>query len=188
MGKYVPAIVTGLIVTVVLAVLLNAIGMTGFTLWYLPIFLGLLTGYLMANLQGTKAGPKASDAEKAAVLALRPSPGKALIIAYRQGFVGKAAGMNITLDGQPFAQIKSPQFTAKEVDPGQHGLGFTFAGLAAAQNKPVVVGAQVSEGQVVVYRASLSMGALKNTINVERIDDLTGLAEGLRKMKMVAAG
>lgn len=186
MGKYVPAIVTGLLVTVVLAVLLGMVGMTGFSLWYIPIFLGLITGYLMANLQGTKAGPKASEAEKAAVLTLRPSPGKALIIAYRQGFVGKAAGMNITLDGQPFAQIKSPQFTAKEVDPGQHGLGFTFAGLAAAQNKPVIAGAHVTEGQVVAFRATLSMGALKNSITVDRIDDLTGLADGLRKMKMVA--
>jgi len=184
--KYLPAILTGLAVTVVLGVLLGLIGFDGFALWYIPVFSGLVVGYLMANLQGTKAGPAASDEQKAAVLALRPSPGKALIIVHRQGFVGKAAGMEVTLDDRLLGQLKSPQFTAVEVDPGAHALGFGFVGLAAAQNKREIVPVTVTEGQVVAWRATISMGMGKNTIRVERDDQVQTLTDDLRRMKMVA--
>lgn len=186
MGKYAPAIITGFIVLVVVAALLGLLGFRGFAAWYIPIFAGAVVGYLMANLQGTKAGPAASEAQKAAVLALRPAPGKALIIAHRQGFVGKAAGMEVTLDDRLLGQLKSPQFTAVEVDPGGHTLGFGFVGLAAAQNKREIVPVTVTEGQVVAYRATISMGMGKNTIRVERDDQVQTLTEDLRRMKMVA--
>ena len=186
MGKYVPAIVTGLIVTIVVAVLLGMIGFRGFAAWYVPLFVGLFTGYIMANLQGTKASPAASEAQKAAALSLRPAPGKALIIAHRQGFVGKAAGMEVLLDGQVLGQLKSPQFTAVEVDPGAHTLEFGFVGLAAAQNKREVVPVTVAEGQVVAFRATISMGMGKNTIRVERDDQVHSLTDDLRRMKMIA--
>ena len=187
MRKYLPAILTGAVITVVLSVLLSAVGFRGFALWYIPVFGGLVVGYLMANLQGTKAGPAASDDQKEAVLAMRPTDGRALIIVHRQGFVGKLAGMEVTLDDRPLAQIKSPQFTAKEVEPGRHALGFTFVGLAAAQNKPVLMEVDVAPGQVVAYRATIVMGMTsKNTIKVERDDDVGTLTDDLRRMKMIA--
>ncbi|WP_439473277.1 hypothetical protein [Brevundimonas sp.] len=186
MGKYVPAIVTGLIVTIVVAFLLGLIGFRGFAAWYVPLFVGIFTGYIMANLQGTKAGPVATEAEKAAALSLRPSPGKALILIHRQGFVGKAAGMEVTLDDRVLGQLKSPQFTAVEVDPGAHTLGFGFVGLAAAQNKREIVPVTVMAGQAVAYRATISMGMGKNTIKIDRDDEVSMLADDLRRVKMVA--
>lgn len=186
MGKYAPAIITGAVITVVLFVLLSVVGFRGFALWYIPVFAGAIVGYLMANLQGTKAGPAASEAQKAAVLALAPSAGKALIIVHRQGFVGKAAGMEVTLDDRLLGQLKSPQFTAVEVDPGVHALGFGFVGLAAAQNKKEVVPVSVVEGQVIAFRATISMGMGKNTIKVEPDDSVATLADDLRRMKMIA--
>lgn len=186
MRKYVPAIVTGFIVLVVVAVLLGMLGFSGFAAWYIPVFAGVIVGYLMANLQGTKASPAASEEQKAAALSLRPSPGKALIIVHRQGFVGKAAGMEVTLDDRLLGQLKSPQFTAVEVDPGVHALGLGFVGLAAAQNKREIVQVSVAEGQVVAYRATISMGMGKNTIKVERDDNVATLADDLRRMKMIA--
>jgi|APAra7269097235_1048549.scaffolds.fasta_scaffold08604_2 hypothetical protein len=186
MRKYLPAIVTGFVVTVVVGFLLGLIGFHGFAAWYVPLIAGLFTGYIMANLQGTKAGPAASEEQKAAVLAFRPSPGKALIIVHRQGFVGKAAGMEVALDDRVLGQLKSPQFTAVEVDPGAHTLSVGFVGLAAAQNKREIVQVTVVEGQVVAYRATISMGMGKNTIKVERDDDVGTLADDLRRMKMVA--
>lgn len=186
MGKYAPAIITGAVITVILFVLLSAIGFSGFALWYIPIFAGAIIGYLMANLQGTKAGPAASEAQKAAALSLRPSPGKALIIVHRQGFVGKAAGMEVTLDDRLLGQLKSPQFTAVEVEPGAHALGFGFVGLAAAQNKREVVPVSVAEGQVVAFRATISMGMGKNTIKVEPDEQVHSLVDDLRRMKMIA--
>lgn len=187
MGKYVPAIVTGLIVLVVVAVLLGVLGFRGFAAWYIPIFAGGITAYLMANLQGTKAGLAATETQKAAALSLRPSSGKGLILVHRQGFVGKMAGMEVTLDGRVLAQLKSPQFTAVEVEPGPHSLGFGFVGLAAAQNKPEVVEMTVAEGQVVAWRATVAMGMTsKNTIKVERDDQVQTLTDDLRRMKMIA--
>ena len=188
MGKYVPAIITGLIVMFVLSLILGAVGFSGFALWYIPFFVGGITAYLMANLQGTKGGPLASEAQKTAVLGLRPSPGKGLILIHRQGFVGKMAGMEVTLDGRVLAQLKSPQFTAVEVEPGPHSIGFGFVGLAAAQNKPEVVQTTVVEGQVVAWRATVSMGMTsKNTITVERDEQVQTLADELRRTKMVVA-
>lgn len=187
MGKYVPAIVTGLIVAIIVGFLLGLIGFRGFAAWYIPLFAGGITGYLMANLQGTKSSPPATEAEKAAALSLRPSPGKAMILIHRQGFVGKAAGMEITLDGRVLGQLKSPQFTAAEVDPGAHSLGFGFVGLAAAQNRPEVIQVVVMEGQVAAFRATVSMGMTsKNTIKIDRDEEVTDLAEELRRVKMVA--
>lgn len=186
MGKYVPAIVTGLIVTIVVAFLLGMLGFRGFAAWYVPLFVGLFTGYIMANLQGTKSSPPATEAQKAAALSLRPSPGKALILIHRQGFVGKAAGMEVTLDDRVLGQLKSPQFTAVEVDPGAHTLGFGFVGLAASQNKREIVPVMAVEGQVVAYRATISMGMGKNTIKVERDDQVGSLVDDLRRIKMVA--
>lgn len=186
MGKYVPAIVTGLIVTVVVGFLLGLIGFRGFAAWYVPLFVGLFTGYIMANLQGTKASPAATEAEKAAALTLRPSPGKALILVHRQGFVGKAAGMEIVLDGRVLGQLKSPQFTAVEVDPGAHTLEFGFVGLAASQNKREIIPVTAVEGQVVAFRATISMGMGKNTIKIDRDDQVHSLTDDLRRMKMIA--
>jgi hypothetical protein len=187
MGKYVPAIVTGFIVLVVVALVLGLLGFKGFAAWYIPLFAGGITGYLMANLQGTKSSPPATEAEKTAALSLRPSPGKGMVLIHRQGFVGKAAGMEITLDDRVLGQLKSPQFTAVEVAPGAHSLGFAFVGLAAAQNKPEVIQVVVMEGQVAAFRATVSMGMTsKNTIRIERDEEVTDLAEDLRRVKMVA--
>lgn len=186
MRKYLPAIATGAAVTIVLVVLLSAIGFSGFALWYIPTFGGLVVGYLMANLQGTKSSPPATEAQKAAALSMRPSPGKALIIIHRQGFVGKAAGMEVTLDDRLLGQLKAPQFTAVEVEPGDHALGFGFVGLAAAQNKREIVPVTVVDGQVIAFRAAVSMGMGKNTIRVERDDDVATLVDDLRRMKMIA--
>lgn len=186
MRKYLPAILTGLVVTVVVGVLLGLAGFHGFAAWYVPLFAGLFTGYIMANLQGTKAGPAASEEQKAAALSLRPSPGKALIIVHRQGFVGKAAGMEVILDDRLLGQLKSPQFTAVEVDPGAHALSFGFVGLAAAQNKREIVPVTMAEGQVVAYRATISMGMGKNTIKIEPDEQVHSLVDDLRRMKMIA--
>lgn len=183
--KYLPAILIGLAVAVVFGLILQIAGMGTFGV-ITAVILGVFVGYLAANLQGTKAGPQASEAQRAAALSLRPSPGKALVVVYREGVMGMAAGLNITLDGAPLAQIKSPQFTATEVAPGRHVVTCGFGGLAAAQNKPVVAEADLREGETAVYRITMRMGALKNTAVIERFEVTENLRVSLGAMKMVA--
>ena len=61
-----------------------------------------------------------------------------------------------------------------------------FVGLAAKQNKPTVEGFIAAPGEVVAFRATMAMGALKNRIEVERIDSHETLSLRLKPMIMIA--
>lgn len=149
--------------------------------------LGVFTAYIMANLVGTKRSKAATPEQKRAALELRPQfSDQALLIVYREGFVGKAAGVNLSLDGKPVAQLKSPRFTAVSVAPGGHQLAMRFAGLAAKQNKPTLEGFIAAPGEVIVFRATMEMGMTKNRIVVERITADPELVKRLTPMTMVA--
>lgn len=130
----------------------------------------------------------ASGETRDKTLSFQPRPGHALLVIYREGFVGMAAGMNVSLDGQPVAQLKSPRFTALNLTPGDHTVNFGFGGLAGAQNNQAEVVVLAVDGQVVALKATMAMGALKNTIAVEWVDAYPSeLRQTLSKMKMVAA-
>jgi hypothetical protein len=63
----------------------------------------------------------------------------------------------------------------------------SFGGLAASQNRVAEEEFAVGAGEVVVFRLTMAMGALKNTIRAERIEGPEFLVPKLRKMTMVAA-
>ena len=110
-GAYIRAFIGGFLAAAVAGFLLSMItpaGELGPTDFMICIFVGVFTTYIMANLAGNKSGKRADTAAKAAILRLEPADGKALLIVARKGFVAKAAGMNLTLDGRPIAQIKAP--------------------------------------------------------------------------------
>jgi hypothetical protein len=191
MRKYIPAIVTGIVVDVVISFILGFMASvsgqpTGLHTWMPGFIFGVLTAFVMANLVGTKGGKAASAEQKAAALAFRAEPGQALLIVFREGFVGKAVGMNLMLDDQAVAQLKSPRFTALSIAPGAHTLAAGFSGLAASQNKAVEERFTAAPDDVVAYRAVMSMGMAKNTIRMERVDDRAFLDAKLKTMTMVA--
>ena len=191
MSKYARPIIVGLIVAFVVSGGLSFLAAAGgadpgFTPALVGMIFGTFTAYIMANLAGNKKGVAASDADKQAAVSLTPPPGQALLIVMREGFVGMAAGLNVTVDGRIVAQLKSPRFTAIPLSVGSHEMELAFAALAGKQNKPAVERFGAGAGEVVVYRAKVAIGALQNTIALERIHANADLSNKLRGMTMTA--
>ena len=190
MSKFITAAVVGFIVAAVLGFGMNALNhATGakadFTTFFVPVFFGAITAYLMANLAGNRKVANASEAEKAQALTFQPPEGQGLLIVYREGFVGKAVGLNLALDDRPFAQIKAPRFTAIAVTPGEHVLTAGFGGLAGPQNKTNFSKVTFQPGQVLAVKAGVAMGVLTNTIKLEPTAADETLRGKLRRMPMV---
>lgn len=191
MSKYIPAIVVGFLVALLVSAgLAFFFSSAGADAGYLPLmvgaFLGVFTAYIIANLAGTKLGKAATREQKQAVLGFSPEPGHALLIVYREGFVGKAAGMDLSVDDRFVAQLKSPRFTAVSVSPGGHQLSMAFRGLAGKQSKPTVEGFIAAPGDAIAFRATMQMGMMKNSIVVERITTDQDLVRRLTMMIMIA--
>lgn len=190
-SKYALPIIIGLIVAFVVAAAFGfLISAAGGTAGVMPAiiggFFGVFTAYIMANLAGNRTGKAASDEQKTAAVNLTPPAGQALLIVYRDGLVGMAAGLNINLDGKVVAQLKSPRFTAIPLTVGSHEMALAFGGLAGAQNNAALERFGVGEGEVVAYRATVAMGALKNSVTLERINADAALTAKLKPMTMTA--
>lgn len=192
MGKTMKWVVIGLVVAFAVGLGFGVLGAAtgadlGLSPLFIALFLGVFVAYIGGNLAGNRKTPKASADVRAKALTLTTDPDSALLVIYREGFVGKAAGMNVLLDEREIAQLKAPRFTAVSIAPGAHALRLAFGGLAGPQNNDAVAEFTVSPGDVAVFRASLSMGAFKNSIKVDRIEgDLALLRQKLDRMPMTA--
>lgn len=190
-SKYALPIIVGFAVAFVISGALSLMasasgGNAGFIPMIVGVIFGTFTAYIMANLAGNKRGVAASTEQKAAAVSLTAPAGQGLLIVMREGFVGMAAGLNVTVDGKVVAQLKSPRFTAIPLSVGSHEMELAFAALAGKQNKPAVERFGVGAGEVVVYRAKVTMGALQNNIALERIRADGDLSDKLRGMTMTA--
>lgn len=175
-------------VSFLLGAMLGAIGgQPGLETVILGLFAGAFTAYIGGNLAGNRNVDLASDEARRAALSLTPPTGQALLMVYRDGFVGKAAGLNLSLDGRPLAQLKSPRFTAVAVTPGDHQLIAAFGGLAGPQNNAGDLRFNAAAGETLIYKASVSMGAIKNTVKLERQPDAAAVVAKLQRMPMVAS-
>jgi hypothetical protein len=189
MSKYVVAIVTGVVVAFVVSFGLSAVyTAAGDGGSHMPLISGILVGaftsYIMANLAGNRKVATADEAAKAEALSFTPPPGKALIYLYREGFVGKAAGLNVSVDGKVVAQLKSPRFTCVAVSPGEHRLSAAFGGLAGPQNASAETPVSLADGQTAAFRYGVSMGLMQNTIAVTPMPDLEAVKAALARMPM----
>lgn len=175
MGKYGKPIIVGFVVVFAVSALLGMVGgATGANLGLLPMFVGMFAGgftaLIMANLAGNEKSQAADPEARVRALSLAPPPGKALLVVYRDGFVGRIAGMDFALDGARFVQIKGGWFSVLPIAPGEHRLSGTMAGLAEAQSKAAEVRFIAAAGEVHAYKAALSMGAMKNKISLTEGD------------------
>lgn len=176
MGKTAKPVVIGIVTALAVGFLMGGLrAAAGADIGIMPAVWGAMAGvfaaYIAGNLAGNRKTEKASDELRAQALALRPEPGSVLLVVYRKGFLGKAAGMNLSLDGRPFGQLRSPQFTAIQIPPGAHELTAGFGGLAGPQNNDGKGAFEAADGEAVVYCARVSMGAVRNTVTLERLHE-----------------
>jgi hypothetical protein len=117
----------------------------------------IATVYILTALAGNRRVSMAGADAKAKALELEPPPGKALLVVARQGFVAKLVGLDIALDGQVFAQLKSPAFSILQIAPGSHTL---TCGTAAPsiQGKPGGYAFSADAGAVVGVIINVGIG------------------------------
>ncbi|HEX7761751.1 MAG TPA: hypothetical protein VF459_19750 [Caulobacteraceae bacterium] len=192
MSKYIRPIVIGTVLAFViafgLAFTFSRLGAPNTSISiYCGLFVGIFTAYILANLAGNRKVATADTGQLSRALAMAAPADAALVYVYRQGFVGKAAGMNVIIDGKTVAQLTSPRFTVVKAAPGQHDIFAAFGGLAGPQNKAAATAFTAEPGAVLVFRLNLSMGMVQNTINVTPVPDLAEVKRALSTMKMTVA-
>jgi len=188
-NKYIGPIVIGFVVAFVVAFAVSALFAALHTSNDgLPLYFGLFTGgftaYILANLAGNRKVATADAGQQGQALAMTAPAGKALVYVYRQGFVGMAAGLNVSIDDKAVAQLTSPRFTMIAVAPGSHTLAAGFGGLAGPQNKVATEPFTAEPGGVYAFRLTLAMGMLQNSIQIAPMPDLGLVKSALAGMKM----
>jgi len=146
--------------------------------WFIGLIFGSVAGAVYLMLSGNRSVPLADDAARTAALAGPADPAGAQLLVMRQGFVGKLAGVDVSVDGRVATQLKSPRFAALAVTPGRHEL------VAAVQNRrsePLAV--EVAAGETAVVRLTVGLGKLE----LVREPDLATARRALATVPMVTA-
>ncbi|HWU96378.1 MAG TPA: hypothetical protein VN029_12330, partial [Sphingomonas sp.] len=102
----------------------------------------------------------------------------AQLIVVREGFYGKAAGVDVSVDGAVRTQLKSPRFAAIDLAPGRHEV---VASLQKRISQPVAV--ELTPGETQVLRLKVGMG--KPTLSPET--DIAAIRTSLARVPMVAS-
>jgi hypothetical protein len=187
-SKYIPGILIGFVAAFATALLLKAfVFPEGATAYLYGAFIGAFIAYILANLAGNRKVPAASDAEKATALELKAPPGEALLVVFREGFVAKLAGLDLYLDGKPFAQLTSPKFTSLVVAPGPHNLGCGFAGLAGPQSQKGSYDFVAPENGFFAVRVGVRIGVVQGVMSFTPIAGAQALKAKLAAMPMARA-
>ena len=162
-----------------------------------PGFIGILVGVaigaavmlLLNNLSGNRKTEQADPESRRKALAFEAATDKAALYLVRTGFVGKAAGMDLAIDGKIVVQLKSPRFARIDLAPGGHKITASFSGGLASQTKPSELDLDVAPGEIVVLKLALGFGATKAPISIERVgaDVVRGQLPGMTMVKLEAA-
>jgi hypothetical protein len=188
MSNYVRALLIGMAVGFTVAFSLRFLYEPGSNMPLIDgVGAGLIAAYALANLAGNRAVAAATAEQKAQALGAQPPAGKALLYIYREGFVAKLAGLNVTVDGQVIAQLKSPQFTCMTLAPGSHIVSAAFGGLAGPQNVPAKLTIDTLADSVTALRITTNMGLARNGLEMTPKTDLGMAKQAMAKMVMVKA-
>jgi hypothetical protein len=192
MSKGIRAIVIGVIVAIVVGFLIGLLNSIAtdtppLNAWLFGGVAGALTAYILGNLSGNRSIAKASDEQKREALARMPPTGKALLYLYREGFVAKLAGLNLSIDGRVVAQLKAPRFTLIVVPARPLTLSAAFGGLAGPQNRRSEIVVNASAGGIVVVKMTIAMGLLQGSVNMQPQPDPQAARQALASMAMTPA-
>lgn len=171
---------TAFVVSALLTALTTAAGTAGTERatppWFIGMIFGVVAGTVYLLLSGNRRVPLADDAERARAL-LGAEGGQAQLLVFRQGFVGKLAGVDVLVDGAVATQLKSPRFAALSVMPGRHELVATVQGK---RTDPVAV--EVAAGETAALRIDMAIGRAK----LIRETDVSDVRRRLAGVPMVA--
>lgn len=159
-------------------------GMSG---WLMGLPIGMAVMAIVANVAGRRKVTVADAETRRAALAMTPPAGQGMVVVFREGFVGKRNGVDVTVDGREITQLLSPQFTAVNLAPGRHSLNARLAGQMNAGARQGDASFDLVAGQAVVFRITLKMGAMTGHVEMERIADPAPVMGKVAKMKMVLA-
>ena len=151
--------------------------------WLPGMVVGAITTVALRNLSGNRPVQIGSATERQAALALSSLPGQATLYVYRRGFVGRALGIDVAVDGRTMAQLKAPRFTCPTLAPGPHRLAAITA-QGVAQATPASTELVADPGGILVFRIELAMGARRGTIRLVPVP-LNEARAALERMPMV---
>jgi hypothetical protein len=186
MGKNLKPFIAAIAVAFAAGLVFSLIGGFDSSTLMIAVGAGVVTFLLMYNLSGNRAVANADEATRRRAIAFDVWPDKTALYLVRQGFVGMAAGMNVDVDGKSVAQLKSPRFTRLDIAPGVHNVSASFGGGLASQTKPVTLQFTGAPSEIVVLKLSMSLGALKNQVQIERVS-VESVRSALSSMQMTAA-
>ncbi|MBB5712285.1 hypothetical protein [Sphingomonas xinjiangensis] len=145
--------------------------------WFIGLSFGVVVSVIYMALAGNRRVPIADAATREA--ALRPlSDGTGRLIVYRHGFIGKAAGVDVSVDGAVRTQLKSPRFAALSLTPGRHVIE-TEVQNRRSDPMEIAIGAN----ETVVVQVIVTFGKTK----LVQQQDFDGMRASLSKTPMVQA-
>lgn len=143
--------------------------------WFIGLIFGTVAGAVYLLLANNKRMPLADDTERTKALA-GPATGAAQLLVFRQGFVGKLAGVDVLIDGTVATQLKSPRFAALTIAPGRHEV---LAEVQGKRTEPLLL--DLAPDEVAAVRIDMAIGRAKLT----READVAVARRALAKVPMV---
>lgn len=135
------------------------------------------------NLGTNRRVPDAAPDVRSNALAFTPDAGKASLYILRTQFVGKAVGINIEIDGNIVAQLKSPRFTRILLTPGAHRLS-GYTGPAKGRKPGGELDLNVTAGEIVPVMVEVVPGMVGTISKFTRVE-LSAIRQKLASTRMV---
>lgn len=137
--------------------------------------LGVVAGAMYLALARNRRVPIADAATRD--VALRSvADGSARLIVFRQGFVGKLAGVDIHVDDVVATQLKSPRFAVLVLAPGRHVIR---SQLQSKRSDPLTI--DLAENETAAVEIVVGLGKSRP----ERRDDVASVRDRLARVPMV---
>lgn len=149
--------------------------------WVLPMVIGTVVWTTMSRLAGNRAERRV----EAGAVALTPPPGAALLVITREGFAGKAVGLDVRVDGRPAAQLRSPRATVLRVAPGEHDV-VARNPQGANKGSSGSLRVRVAAGEVAFVTLRFAMGLTDGVVTLERAADPALARATFAKLTVVA--
>jgi hypothetical protein len=155
--------------------------------WTLAAAIGIILFFIF-YLRGANRRTATGDTEaRERALAFACPADRALVYFVRSGLAGAAVGVDIRVDGQTVAQIKSPRFTCVTIAPGLRTLEACVGdGRSSLAPASAVMSATVTAGSVTLLHIGTRRSMLKTALVFEPWSIETAKAR-LKKIGMVLA-